>query len=154
MSLNYDIRNMKPNQHTQEVNADGNPIVGEDGRVSLWGKYTQTLIFATMPTGMSTITTENAAEFYKRLKMWQKTIGQLDTNLDYETVLAHAGLKTNASTLTPSAFRKDLLASLEREVDWQVKREIHRHNTAQAEILSPDPAELLPVEIGQSTPSM
>ena len=85
--------------------------------------FTETIIFATMTTGMNSITEGNWEKFASRIFMAMKTQGfpsfrQTDTDKPEKTetlsrdavkwlVWRHIGLKTNASTLTEAQFRKN-----------------------------------------------
>lgn len=81
---------------------------------------TESLIFATMWTGMPQITATNWREFYLRLHMH----AQLYVSADYGTlnvdgvtpqqVEAHVGLRTNATEFTKAKFYRNL-AGIMRE---------------------------------------
>jgi hypothetical protein len=73
---------------------------------------TETIIFATMGTGVPHLKDEAACKlFYTRFIAHCRAAniytGAFDA-LKYDTVLKHIGLSTNASSLTPTAFSKQL----------------------------------------------
>jgi len=76
-----------------------------------WTK-TEALIFATMSIGMDEITTENAGEFYARIKVLEGMIGSFvsvgDKMADYyfntADIQRRIGLKTNGGRETRTKF--------------------------------------------------
>jgi hypothetical protein len=89
-----------------------------------WTK-TEGLIFATMSIGMDEITTENAGEFYARIKVLEGMIGSFVTVLDGEArgheakiadyyfntadIQRRIGLKTNGGRETRTKFLNRML---------------------------------------------
>ena len=77
-------------------------------------KKTEALIFATMSIGMDEITTENAGEFYTRIKILEGVIGSFVTVLDGDDlrdyffntadIARRIGLKTNGGRETRTKF--------------------------------------------------
>ncbi len=109
MSLNWDISKVK--------NADElYKTVEEDGkRVSYMGILTESLIWATIPVGIGTITEKNAEKFFKRLRIVEAAGGNRLVHPDgrrhyitLEEVRRHIGLSTNASRLNDSEFIENL----------------------------------------------
>lgn len=85
-----------------------------------WDKlnnYTQeSIIFATMPTGINRITMDNFAEMHARyFKLCR--VRDWKPDLELEDFRNAVGLRTNASSKTPTAFGKDLLGQLTEEVE-------------------------------------
>ena len=78
------------------------------------------IIFATIPLGINKITMDNyremASRYFKlcRIKGWEPT-------LEVEDFKNAVGLHTNASSKTPTAFGKDLLAQLDEEVAHKLR---------------------------------
>lgn len=79
-----------------------------------WDK-TQALIFATMSIGMDEITTENAGEFYSRIKVLEAVIGAIvvvqDNDYFFSTgdISRRIGLKTNGGRETRTKFLNRML---------------------------------------------
>ena len=116
MSLNYDLRNVALNKHTRGI---------QDGKPVKWGPMTEAIIFATMAVDMGQITAENSKKFYTRHKMWQRVNGLGNVpGLNYEVITAHAGLKTNVTTLSDAAFNKTLITRLDTDAALQVREEM------------------------------
>lgn len=89
----------------------------------------QSVIFLTMPLGMSQVTEANATEFYRRFRMFYRVKGYNDkdvaeTGVTLALVKSLAGLGTNASSKTMAAFKKDLMKELEYQGDEMVSREV------------------------------
>jgi hypothetical protein len=89
---------------------------------------TATLIRATVPVGLGSITESNAAEFYARLKMVEQMEGALmyeagpkDYFFKPEDVLRHVGLSTNVSRQTRASWLKQIGAWMDERA-----REIER----------------------------
>jgi len=74
-----------------------------------WSK-TEALIFATMSTGLSTITDTNANEFYARIKMLEGAIGSFvyidgdDYFFTPADIQRRIGLRTNGGSETRTKF--------------------------------------------------
>lgn len=100
MSLDYDTRAVK----------DDPSLTDENG---YWIPEFQSIVFATMPVGISSITQANYREFYRRYSLVNLAYGYPNF-LTLAMVEKFIGLKTNASTKTISAFNKDILAILQR----------------------------------------
>jgi hypothetical protein len=83
----------------------------------------ETMIWATMSTGIRSITVDNYGEFYRRYLMIN-SVGGYDSTLTLEDVFRTIGLSTNASTKTYPAFKKDVISMLEREINWKVSQEV------------------------------
>lgn len=85
------------------------------------------LVWASMATGMNTITVENAREFYARASFWEKVNGAYrhkDGEALYftpEDVLRFVGMRTNASAKTKTQFYKSVWECHER---WNVPSSI------------------------------
>jgi hypothetical protein len=82
-------------------------------------KKTEALIFATMSIGMDEITTENAGEFYSRIKVLEGVIGSFvvtqegndlrDYFFNTGDINRRIGLKTNGGRLTRTKFLNHML---------------------------------------------
>jgi hypothetical protein len=83
------------------------------------------LIWATMAVGMNTITEANAREFFARASFVEKVNGAYRVSQDGplyftpEDVLRFIGLRTNATPMTITQFRKNMWESHTR---WNVPR--------------------------------
>lgn len=101
MALNFDTRTVQAQLSESERRAwfDTN-----------WGKI-ESIIFNTMTIGIREITEDNAEKFYTRYVMAYRAQGW-DLFYDLEFVKAMVGLKTNASTKTDAAFKKDCMSYL------------------------------------------
>ena len=94
----------------------------EDGTLS---GTTECLIWATMMVGLSRITASNAKKFYERLHAWETARGAFRSDrqpLDFNDVVRHIGLATNASHETDAQFRKKLMRALEEEARRKAER--------------------------------
>lgn len=88
------------------------------------GVAVRNISFATMSAGINKITEENYREFYRRYTAAMIASGiSGPTGLDLETVHRFVGFSTNASPLTPTAFRKKLAELIEREAEMVVQTE-------------------------------
>lgn len=118
MSLNYDLSKINPIAICYN---NGNRDDGLTGA-------TQSLIFYTMSAGFCQITEGNAADFYARLCVLRKLFGPMyrtpDGPLEVtpQDVIAHIGLRTNASTQTDATWRKYIMDSQIRENLYQFHR--------------------------------
>jgi hypothetical protein len=93
---------------------------------------TETLIFCTMYIGMAEITEKNYLEFYTRLSIYERVMGNFLYNGNGETrtpryftiqdIKQHIGLQTNASPLTKTQFTKDLYTRHERAVKEESRK--------------------------------
>ena len=82
-------------------------------------KKTEALIFATMSIGMDEITTDNAGEFYSRIKILEGVIGSMVVTLEGDDlrdyyfntgdITRRIGLKTNGGRLTRTKFLNHML---------------------------------------------
>jgi hypothetical protein len=90
MALNFDISKIDP---AVKHGRNGDPKA-----ISL---VTETIIFATMNTGIGEITEDNAAEFYARASLWESVFGAARGNDKGEILITpqevrdHIGLTTN-----------------------------------------------------------
>jgi len=126
MSLNWDMRNVKPSEHVSE---------------STMSALTESIIFYCMFIGMSEITEKNALEFYKRVRLHEKLFGTSlidlseekkettcsnlhcrDRFITFEEIKAHIGLRTNAENFTDAKFRSKVFARHSREVEEHCAR--------------------------------
>lgn len=88
----------------------------------LSGYAKEAIIFATMPTGINRVTTETYREMHARYFKLMRVRGWTP-DLTLEDFKNAIGLHTNASSKTPAAFKKDLLAQLDEEVATRVRKE-------------------------------
>jgi hypothetical protein len=122
VSLNYDLRDVQENEHTTSEETHN------DGTIQKWGRWTETLIFATMAVDMGEITEKNYQQFYQRHRWFLRAAGinprdYTDAGYSEEVVKAHIGLKTNVFTTTEAAYKKRLLSILMDSVDDEIRRE-------------------------------
>lgn len=82
----------------------------------------ESIIFATMPTGINKVTMDNYAEMHARYLKLMRVRGWTP-DLTQEDFRNAVGLHTNASSKTPTKFGKDLLAQLDVEVDTMLRVE-------------------------------
>jgi hypothetical protein len=76
----------------------------------------QSIIFATMPTGINKVTMDNYREMHARYFKLMR-VRDWKPDLELEDFKNAVGLRTNASSKTPAAFGKDLLTQLNEEVE-------------------------------------
>lgn len=113
MSLNFDVSKVKDYKDvtTAAYEIEGRPQ---------WNPVTNTLVWWTIPIGISSITEKNVDEFWSRLSMWQAVVGpvlstkDLDIWLTRDDVVAHIGLQTNASDKTKAQFYATCQLQLEK----------------------------------------
>lgn len=107
MPLNWNIEKCKDYKELTE--ADEWPV-------------TESLVFATMPVGIHTITEKNYEEFWARLNLNEKLSGTYlnragkPSPITLEQVKRRIGLTTNASTLTRQQFVKAAMERYFKEV--------------------------------------
>jgi hypothetical protein len=100
---------------------------------SLVNPVTETLVFLTISAGIPEITEQNAAEFYARVRIIEATYGAFlskhdengglaDKPLTAEDIYNHIGLRTNATTLTKTAFTKNIYNVLLRKSAEEIER--------------------------------
>jgi len=91
-----------------------------------WSK-TEALIFATMSTGLSTITDTNANEFYARIKMLEGAIGSFvyidgdDYFFTPADIQRRIGLRTNGGSETRTKFLGRMLRNTMADYDRLTK---------------------------------
>lgn len=129
MALNWDVTKIENYEEVTTVqDADGNDI---------WNPVTESLVWLAMFTDIGwEITEENAAEFYARIRVYEKLHGTMLKGRDEETgkvqsrpitpadVQSHIGLSVNVSGESRSKFMKK---QVERALDDGVtkyKREV------------------------------
>lgn len=78
----------------------------------IWSGWVETMAFATITVGINRITEKNYEEFYERYVMFMYAHGIEDWELTQEVVQKFIGLRTNASSITPAAFKKSMLSIL------------------------------------------
>lgn len=127
MSLNFQFHNITDtNEGMQfvwpEYDAVSNPNVPMNPKV-------ESIIFATMSTGINKLTEDNVPKFYSRYLMLIRTAGY-DAYFSLEDAYKMVGLTTNASSYTDAAFKKHLMGIFEREINWKVSREMKALNDA------------------------
>jgi hypothetical protein len=110
MSLDYSTKDI----------ADDPTLTDENG---YWIPAFQSMCFATIPVGISSVTAANYREFYRRYSVMNIAYGH-ENYLTLALVEKFIGLKTNASSKTISAFNKDVLAVIERRVLENTRSEI------------------------------
>ena len=112
MALHYQLEDIKVDYKSEDI----------------W-PTTQTLIFATMNVGLSSITEENWKEFYTRCKIAERIFGVWRYNdkneecpIKPEEVKDHIGLITNASKYTNEEFMKATDKKLREEARYLLKK--------------------------------
>lgn len=100
MSLNFSLDKI----------ADFETVCWDENDQMRWA--TETIIFGTMPAGVPHLKDEAACKlFYTRFVAHCRAANIYHNGFDalkYEDVLRHMNLGTNASSLTPAAFKKQL----------------------------------------------
>ncbi len=112
MSLDYSTKGI----------SDDPTLVNDEG---YWIPEFQSIVFATMNVGINELSEKNVGEFYRRYLM---SCYALDFKpfFDLELLTKFAGLKTNASTKTITAFNKDILGAISDRAQRTI------HNEAEA----------------------
>lgn len=120
MSLDYDLTRIPADRRAAYPAAP----TGEMNHV------TQSLIFATMATGIGEITEATAREFYFRLSFWNALHDVIpDARRTYAEVLDHIGLRTNVfPAITRNTFLKRMGESHESN---HVYYAVRNHESAQ-----------------------
>ena len=115
MALNFD---------TSKMTCDESVLKATYGQRQVWAPEVESMAFATMAVGINRITEDNADEFYRRYVSWHVAQGHRDAGIvDRATVAKFVGFRTNASTLTPAAFKKRLLERIEDTADTLLENE-------------------------------
>lgn len=115
MALNFD---------TSKMTCDESVLKAMYGQRQVWAPEVESMAFATMAVGINRITEDNADEFYRRYVSWHVAQGRRDAGIvDRATVKQFIGFRTNASTLTPAAFKKRLLERIEDTADTLLENE-------------------------------
>lgn len=103
-----------------EYDAETNPAVSMNPKV-------ESIIFATMSTGINKITEDNAVEFYSRYRIVCLAANR-QPFFSVGDVHKAIGLKTNASSITPAAFKKHVYDIIERDINWKVQQDMKDWN--------------------------
>ena len=141
MSLDWNHGKVQ-DHHTLHNTGDDAAPKGSD--IDLAGDiaYARTshIALLTMGVGINRITDRNWQTFAARLEVWQDVHGAPmqrfteengieNVRLTPADVHRRIGLSTNASTLTDAAFRKNMIAELERRARRAVNRTRHQVET-------------------------
>ena len=130
MSLDYDTKNIKGYKDLW--------VPATEGRVKL-NQLTETLIFATMTTGMGDITEDNWKEFYTRCVILETGCykNQIEVeNLEPvwkweivspEDIYKHIGLHTNAPRMTKAQFAKHAYQCRIDELYYKAERYVKKY---------------------------
>lgn len=78
----------------------------------IWSDWTDLMAHATITVGINHITEKNYEEFYERYVMFLHAHGVHEWLPTLEIVKKFIGLRTNAATLTPAAFKRSMLEIL------------------------------------------
>jgi len=113
MALTYDLTAI-PNHEERcyEQRDDGlylNPV-------------TEHLIWASLNTGIGSITTKNYHEVWRRLRMWSHVLDGRKPYVTAEDVRNHIGLSTNASRKTKHQFHSHVIRLVDRELDAKERK--------------------------------
>ena len=121
MSLNFNFEEIKNYKELCWVESGETNDAGE--QLMKVAGVTDAIVWATIAIGMGSITEKNYVEFATRMVMWQGVVGTLlycaeaddegntflsPKTVELEDVVAHIGLKTNASKKTRTQFMKDM----------------------------------------------
>lgn len=131
MSLNWNLSKMADHHGLHNTAPKGEEAAFPKGSPEdLEGDFqwaiTETLIWATIWLGMSSITEANWQRFATRLRLYENAFGATmrkdgeDWKIRPEDVHRRIGLSTNASPLTEAAFRKRVFDRLMREAESAV----------------------------------
>lgn len=96
-------------------------------------KALETVIFTTIAVGMNRITEENYMEFYSRYRQYWMAGGRSGADFNLAQLKEMIGLTTNASTLTPAAWRKRVAEILGQRGDFIAKAESQGTRPAQVD---------------------
>lgn len=95
--------------------------------------YIEVVIFDTMAVGINKLTKDNVGEFSRRQLVARSALGYSYQELkefheacNEEFLTKLVGLTTNASSLTPTAFNKKLIANIESRV-YGIRRDVSGH---------------------------
>jgi len=83
---------------------------------------TEHLIWASMNTGIGSITLSNHEEVWRRLRIWSHVLDSRKPYVTAEDVRRHIGLTTNASRKTKHQFHKQLIELADRELDARERK--------------------------------
>jgi len=124
MSLDWDITDVKNWEELTE---------SEDEK-----QITQTLVFHSVPVGISPITEKNWKEFYIRVAVWEKAFGATLRKHNIEApegerfeerpirpndVRRRIGLRTNVSKVTKDQFNAMVTNALRRDIEWELRQD-------------------------------
>jgi hypothetical protein len=135
-----------------EVEDFENRCFVEEIRQGEKGRYlrpkSEALIWLTINVGLPSITEENAEEFAIRARIWERAMGALcrkfekdengkteilDDPVEYEDVIRHVGLYTNASRFTQKQFHEHLIGALRRDSEWITRLHKERYHESESE---------------------
>ncbi len=131
MSLDWDITGLKDSSICWVK--DDRPSSGEDAGERMHPK-TESLIYFTMTGGIFPKTEAQVDAFFRRIQIYEHQFGAFtghirevdgknvkeDEPMTREDIVNHVGLRTNASPVTDTAFKKNILTSVWRELEgWQ-----------------------------------
>lgn len=121
MSLNWDVT---------EIEGFKDLIyekVSENSKELRVRRLAESLIFATLFTGINSITEKNVQEFFLRIYMWEKCFGALrfvdgePKFFDLGEIVPFTGLRTNATPLTKAQFKNNLARSLREMAEREAR---------------------------------
>lgn len=113
MSLNFSFTDIKD----KTVLFEGGKVPAK-GEEAYHTNETRNIIFATMAVGINKITEENAPLFWERYVAIMQAMGEQERFWGFteQDVKNHIGLATNASRLSPTAFKKQLKQRAEKGI--------------------------------------
>lgn len=118
MSLDFSVRDIA-DYRTVTTHPQPDPTTGQPR----WHPVTETLVWWSIPCGTPEITPKNVEEVWRRVKAWQEVQPTSpivpSIYLTRGDVHAHVGLRTNATSKTPTEFNKNLVEVLYRRRDRQ-----------------------------------
>lgn len=121
MPLTWDVTKIENNDEVTTAYREEN---GE--QVRIWSPVTETLVWRSMAIGMGSITEENIAEFYFRMRLYDELFepslyepdgegGIKYRSITRDELKAHIGLRCNVGPETRSAFVKRMMKHFEGE---------------------------------------
>jgi hypothetical protein len=123
MPLNWDLSDIKNYKNLYRKVTEGEQGYSTEEIRKMLKQSPKQMIYYTMTIGMREITDKNWEQFYNRVKIWElingvsfykrntkKLVPLYTTQEDVKRMI---GLKTNASSMNASKFKKQLFASAE-----------------------------------------
>ena len=123
MPLNWDLSDIKNYKNLYRKLTEGEQGYSTEEIRKILKQSPKQMIYYTMTIGIGEITDKNWEQFYNRVKIWELIIGVsfykkrsnklVPIYTTQEDVKRMIGLRTNASRMNASKFKKQLFASAE-----------------------------------------